>query len=129
MRNLLILTGIIMTCSLTSCGQDIDCKSLRKGSFELIGEDSTTHIITRLDNKQHETIKEFGLVSEFDLEWINECEYKLFNHKVVKGKDRFPEMKIDTLHCKIIDINGKEHTTQTIWKKVGYIAEATLKKV
>lgn len=120
---LVILVFLISNCD------SMDCENLKTGTFRLHGEDGTTHIIKRTETHQSETIEESGLVSEFDIEWSNECEYKLFKRRVTAGTDRYPDMIIDTLFCEILDINGKFHTTKTSSKEYKFTATAKLEKI
>ncbi|MEP3387337.1 MAG: hypothetical protein ABJO02_04060 [Reichenbachiella sp.] len=102
---------------------------MKNGKFQLLSGDGTVHIINRTEKTQSEKIIESGLVSVFDILWSNNCEYKLFNRRVMEGTDRFPDMKIDTLYCKIIDINGAFHTTETSITESDITVKAKLKRI
>ena len=119
----LLLT--LLTCKLKPEG----CLNLKNGTFQLLSEDGTTHIITRSEGTQSENVVELGLVSEYDILWSDNCEYKLFNRRVVLGTDRFPDMKIDTLYCEIIEIDGNVHTTETSIKDSDFAVIADLKSI
>ncbi|MDP2060623.1 MAG: hypothetical protein Q8J97_12855, partial [Flavobacteriaceae bacterium] len=52
-------------------------------------------------------------ISEFDVKWTTDCEYLIYNRKVVKGVDAWPEMKNDTLKIKIIEIEEDFYVTES----------------
>lgn len=89
---------------------NIDCKDIREGLFKLESEDGSLHTIVRTKDKQTENVGKTGLVSEFDIKWISDCSYILYNRRVVKGKDNMQTgFKIDTLYNEIVEINGDKH--------------------
>ena len=61
-------------------------------------------IITRTGNKQIENLNNGKRISEFEVKWKSECEYLLFNRRVIKGIDPWPEINGDTLRIKVVTI-------------------------
>lgn len=63
----------------------VDCSSVRDGSFEI-----GTLIIDRIGRTQRQTNKDSGLVDEYRVEWLSDCEYVLTplaeGHKTIKVK-------------------------------------------
>ena len=76
--------------------KNLDCLSVHDGIFET---DNT--LIERYGTKQTETNKETGEKHEFDVEWINNCEYKLTPTKgpALKLKVKITEINPDNYKC------------------------------
>jgi hypothetical protein len=126
MTNLFILLLLPFLCQ----ADDIACKNVKEGIFKLESLDGGIHTITRTKNKQIENVGKTGLISEFDLKWITECSYILYNRRVIKGTDEWPaEINADTLFNEIVEISGDKHKVVSIMKKFDMKVEATLIKL
>lgn len=125
MPNLIILLLFPFLCQ----ANDISCKNLREGTFKLESLDGSIHTITRTSNKQTENVGKTGLISEFDIKWISDCSYILFNRKVIKGINEWPEeLNSDTLYNEIIEIIGDNHKVVSMMKRFDMKVESTLIK-
>jgi len=107
-----------------------ECKSVKEGTFKLKSEDGSLHTIVRNKNKQTENVGKTGLVSEFDIKWISDCTYLLYNRKVLKGVDNMPAgLKIDTLYNEIIEVDGDKHKIVSSMKGYDIKIESILLKI
>ena len=77
-----ILLFIVLV-SFESCDKQLKCLDLKNGTFELTSETGTT-IIERKGDTQIE--KKDGLNYYSDVEWINDCSYRLTNHRNQNGE-------------------------------------------
>ena len=109
MKLLLILITFIL--SLPS--NKLDCSDLKKGEFQTTNDDGSVTVIIRKGNKQTENFRNGERISEFDVTWINDCEYLIYNRKVTKGNDPWPEMNSDTLRIQIIEIKDGYYLTES----------------
>lgn len=132
-RTILCLITSFLVLGHISSGQTIKdsasyCKNFKLGVFKLV--DNSVYTIVRSENKQRENDAKTGSVSEMDIKWLTDCNYILFNHKVVKGiDDTPPEFKMDTLYNEIKNINGNTYVVASTMKKYNFTVEATLVKV
>jgi len=121
---------IIVFFSFFSSTNDLNCNDLKTGVFQLNSVDGSTHTITRYKNYQTENVGKTGLISQFELKWVSDCAYILYNRKVIKGIDENKwEFENDTLYNEIVEINGNEHKVISSIKKYGLEISALLKKV
>ncbi len=120
---------IVLSLTFLSFNLKNECKDFKKGTFELNSEDGSSHTITRKGNKQIENISRTGTISEFDIEWLDDCSYILFNRKVTKGTDLYPESNSDTLYNEVIEINGDFFKVKSRMKGYDFEAESILKKI
>jgi hypothetical protein len=93
---------------------DLACKDFKNGAFLLPQEDKSNHKIIRTSTKQIEIVETKKLQSEFDIKWLDECTYILFNRRVTKGTDEMPQFNKDTLYNHIGSITGNTCTI-TSW--------------
>ena len=125
MTNLFILLLFPFLCQ----ANDNSCKNVKEGTFKLESIDGSIHTITRTSNKQTENVGKTGLISEFDLKWISDCSYILYNRRVIKGINEWPaELNADTLYNEIVEINGDKHKVISIMKRFDMKVESTLIK-
>ncbi len=108
MKSLLILQIILLIAS--SCS--LNCLDLKDGTFETTNADGSKTIVTRKGNKQTENYNKGERISEFDIKWLNDCEYILFSRKVTKGVDPWPELENDTLNIKILEVNDDHYQAE-----------------
>jgi len=97
----------------TSQSDILNCSDLKNGKFQTENKDGSITIITRKGNKQIENFNDGERISEFDVKWTNECEYLIYNRKVLQGNDPWPEMNSDTLKIKIIEIQDAFYETES----------------
>lgn len=91
----------------------LDCSDLKEGKFKTTNDDGSVTVITREGTKQVENFRNGERISEFDVTWTNDCEYLIYNRKVIKGNDPWPEMNSDTLRIKIIEIRDGYYLTES----------------
>lgn len=106
---------------------NMTCDDFHTGTFDLPSVDGSVHRIIRTEKLQKEFVGKTGLESECSVKWVNECSYVIFNRKVLKGNDEYPEFNKDTLVCKIENINGSTFTVSTTFK--GQRVDAVMKKI
>ncbi len=106
-----------------------ECKDFQKGTFELNSDDDNIYTIIRKGDKQIEKDGKTGTISEFEIKWLDDCNYILFNRKVTMGTDLYPASKVDTLYNEVIEINGDFFKVKS--RMIGYEfeAESVLKKI
>ncbi len=97
----------------TTKSENVNCSDLKNGEFQTENKDGSITIITRKEIKQIENFNYGERVSEFDVKWTNECEYLIYNRKVLQGNDPWPEMNSDTLKIKIIEIQDDFYETES----------------
>jgi len=83
-----------------------NCNNVKTGTFVIKNEDYGGSQLIRTESSQEEIVEKLGIHSKFDLIWIDECNYVLFNKSVIKkGNYDFPESKkTDSLFIEITDI-------------------------
>ena len=89
----------------------LDCANLKNGKFQTENEDGSITVIIRNGNKQIENFMDGERISEFDIKWTNDCEYLIYNRKVIQGIDPWPEINSDTLKIKITEIQDDFYLT------------------
>ena len=109
MKILVLLIVYILTLPL----QIGECKNIKNGKFSTENPDGSVTIITRTGNKQIENFNNGGRISEFEVKWTSECEYLLFNRKVIKGTNPCSEINIDTLRIKVVKILSDSYLTES----------------
>ncbi len=82
-----------------------DCNVAPKGNFIYYNKDGTHTKIKRTKKKQIEISSEGDSKIEYNIYWINDCEYLLHSRNVLKGIDEYPYFNSDTLHVKIKSID------------------------
>jgi hypothetical protein len=112
---------ILIMFFLTFQSDSINCSDLKNGKFQTENKDGLLTTITRKENKQIENFNEGERISEFDVKWTNECEYLIYNRKVLEGNDPWPEMNSDTLKIKIIEIQDDFYETESEMLSKGWI--------
>lgn len=109
-------------------GSNLTCKDFHSGTFELASVDQTTHKIIRTENKQIEILTTKGLETEFDIKWLDDCNYILFNPHITKGGENDPYARKDTLYNQISQLD--ENSCKVIsWFKVSNKIESKLVKI
>lgn len=105
MKKLLLFS--ICTFPLLSLGQE--CNDFKTGRYTT--ENSKT-IIIRTENRQEEIIESLGLHVSYDIAWINNCHYALYNRKQVKGSLSYIGSNSDTIFIEITNIMTNEYEFQ-----------------
>ena len=70
-----------------------DCSDFKTGTFVIEDESYGGSVLIRTKTHQEEIVEKLGIHSRFDLMWINDCKYALFNGSVIKGEDTLPRGK------------------------------------
>ena len=96
-----------------------ECENIKNGEFSTENPDGSVIIITRKGNKQIESFNNGERISEFEVKWTSECEYLLFNRKVIKGIDPWPEINGDTLRIKVVKILSDSYLTESEMLSIG----------
>ena len=104
---------ILIMFFLTSQSDNVNCSDLKNGKFQTENKDGLVTAITRKENKQIENFNEGERISEFNVNWTNECEYLIYNRKVLVGNDPWPEMKKKKIKIKIIEIQDDFYKTES----------------
>ena len=106
--------SLLMTLLLApSCKAPQKCIEVKNGTFATSEGDNSSTIITRNGDKQIENSNNGAQISEFKVLWVDECTYLLFNRKVTKGVDLFPESNDDTLQVRITEVAEHYYLTQS----------------
>jgi len=93
------LTGFLFTTQ--------NCNSVKTGTYIIENENYGSSVLIRTESSQEEIVEQLGVHSKFDLIWIDECNYALFNRTIVKGNDIFPEAKkTDTLFIEVMKVTS-----------------------
>lgn len=72
----LIFKFTILTITLISCSNNLNCSDLRTGKFEIIDPRFDHHtIIDRDQNYQIETNQKTGSKTKMSIKWVNDCKY------------------------------------------------------
>lgn len=105
------------------------CIDVKTGSFKVLSERNTEYLITRTDRFQIEDVKEFGVKIRFDVQWVDDCTYKLFNKKGIQGKHKLSGEKNDTITCQIISVKENIVRVRTSSNFSDLINEVELKRI
>jgi len=103
-----------------------NCKQFHDGTF-IFQDFGSEFKIVRKGDKQIEYIDGGKEIYEYTVAWESDCSYKLFNSKIIKGNQNTTGDDVDTLYCKIVDVeknmfkvlctfDGKEAKTPYITK-------------
>ncbi|WP_425077205.1 hypothetical protein [Psychroserpens sp. S379A] len=93
------LTGFLFTTQ--------NCNTVKTGTYIIENENYGFSVLIRKESSQEEIIEQLGIHSKFDLIWIDECNYALFNRTILKGSDMFPKAKkTDTLFIEVIGVSS-----------------------
>ena len=88
--------------------QDLDCASVRTGSFLQEIRPGAFAYYERTEEKQVEIVPKLDLVTHYRIRWTDECTYQLFDKEAVKGKPVRVAQPTDTItvHITAIDSAG-----------------------
>lgn len=104
---------IILSCFFID--KQLTCEDFKKGTFDLPSANNSVHRIIRKSNKQIEIAEKDDMRSEFDIKWLDECTYILYNGRITtKGKRNMSQYYKDTLYNQISNISGNMCTV-TSW--------------
>lgn len=121
---------IILFASFFNTSDNLDCKDIKTGVFQLNSVDGSIHTITRTKTYQTENVGKTGLISKFDLKWVSDCAYILYNRKVIKGADKSKwQFENDTLYNEIVEVKGNQHKVISSIKKYDIEISAVLVKI
>ena len=115
MKILVLLIVYILTLPL----QIRECKNIKNGKFSTENPDGSVTIITWKGNKQIENLNNGERISEFEVKWKSECEYLLFNRRVIKGIDPWLGINGDTLRIKVVKILSDSYLTEGEMLSIG----------
>ena len=87
-----------------------DCKSFQQGRYKLIGDQAGDVIVERTGDVQIETSVEGDFKHEFNIRWVDDCNYELVFLRTNK-----PSMialtEMDTLKVEIVSTEGNTCNT------------------
>lgn len=75
--------------------------------FKTINKESIGSILIRDSNSQEEIVDRLGVHIKYDLIWIDECTYILFNGNIIEGGHQYEGNKTDTLRGQITATKGR----------------------
>lgn len=82
-----------------------NCKDVKTGTFVIENESYGGSLLIRKESSQEEIVEKLGIHTKYDLIWSDDCNYALFNRTIIKGNNKFPEVKkTDTLFVQITEI-------------------------
>lgn len=81
-----------------------DCSEVKVGEFIPKNPNAKGSILKRTDNTQEEIIESLGVHLKYDLHWIDDCTYALFNGNLIKGNPKFEGNRSDTLFVEITKV-------------------------
>lgn len=115
-----IITFIGVLVLFTNCYSKTDCKLFKNGKFKIIDENSNNEsIIERNDSIQIEKNLTTGDVSEYIVNWTNDCEYTL---KIIKGsKETLSILKDKLLFVKILSVESGAYKFQVEIEGIDYV--------
>jgi len=97
----------IATLLLFSCAHvEPKCFNVRNGTFKTDMLDGSITKISRDGIRQTENYNNGESISEYKVEWINDCEYLLYDRHVFQGNDLIPEYNSDTLLVQITEVTA-----------------------
>lgn len=92
--------------SLTASSQNLNCKKIQNGKFEINSEISGKTEILRTKNIQIETNDSLHVKVQYDVSWIDDCTYELKNRKLLSGTSKFNGEVTDVIKVQILKIEG-----------------------
>lgn len=106
------------------------CDSVKTGTFFIENENYGGSLLIRSEVSQEEIIKKLSIHSTFDLVWIDDCNYALYNRTVLKGNHVFPEAKkTDSLFIEIIDVTQNQYTFKASSNFSDFVVTGVAKKI
>lgn len=100
---------IYIAFTLNTNAQASKCDTGHVGIFELdSGEEYGITRIERDNNTQTETNDHMGFKAQYDVVWINDCNYELKNKKIIKGVSTYGTQPTDVLKVEILKIEGSK---------------------
>lgn len=108
MKTLLLLLPLILLS--TACQPD--CSTLKDGTFEFTYDDGKATVVTREGNRQVESFNNGERVAEYQVEWLNNCEYLLYSRRAISGPDWAVGSELDTLRFQILNVQEDSFTIQ-----------------
>jgi hypothetical protein len=105
---------LILLCGVSLVNAQVPgCKSIHDGKFKMTTKDYGTTLISRSGSKQIEENKKLEFKAVFDVKWINDCTYVLFNKKQIDGRSSYDFQPTDSLYVEIIEIRKRSYTGKT----------------
>lgn len=105
-----------------------NCNEVKTGKFIIENKDYGGSILIRTASSQEEIIEKYGLHTKYDLVWIDDCHYVLFNRTLIKGKEPFPEIKkTDSLFIEIKAITPQGYKFKATSNFSDFITEGIAK--
>ncbi|MFK5855579.1 MAG: hypothetical protein QM503_05565 [Bacteroidota bacterium] len=122
MKSIFIILFILINISHTG----IDCGQVKTGSFKLVSEESGTTIIIRTTDEQIETNEYLNVRVKYNIHWLDECTYQLFDAEILSGDTSFKGSQTDTLTVKITEVTNSYYTAQLSSNFADFISEAKI---
>lgn len=114
--NLPIAALLLFACETSPEVSENKCSDIVNGKFETTNDDGSKSVITRKGNKQEEITENGKIISEYKVKWVSDCQYLLYDRKVIKGVDKYPNMINDTLEVNVIQVNKDNYLTKCSFK-------------
>lgn len=94
--------------SITISCQNLNCKDVHIGKFEINSKLSGKTEILRTKECQIETNDFMNVKIEYDIVWIDECNYELRNRQLLSGTSKYNGLPTDVIKVQILDIRGNK---------------------
>lgn len=89
-------------------GLSQECEEVQTGTFFINDQPYGSSKLIRTETSQEEIVEKLGIHSKYDLLWIDDCKYALFNAVSIKRNPSIPSMgKTDTLYIEILRVTKK----------------------
>lgn len=82
-----------------------DCSDVKTGNFRTENNNTGGSILILTDTNQEEIIESVGVHIIYDLQRTDDCNYILYNGRLIKGDPWYEGQKTDTLFVEITQIN------------------------
>ncbi len=106
-----------------------DCSDFKTGTFVIEDESYGGSVLIRTKTHQEEIVEKLGIHSRFDLMWINDCKYALFNGSVIKGEDTLPRgKKTDTVFVEITETTADGYKFKATSNFSDFVSDGVVKR-
>lgn len=119
MSSLLLSLFILLQSSL--------CLNLKVGRFQANSEHETKITIDRYRDHEVWRFKNSKRKVRYSIKWIDECSYKMYDRRLLRGKEDFDsdlniesDMKLDTIDVHISSIDNSRHQLTISQKNINY---------
>ncbi|MES2543541.1 MAG: hypothetical protein V4548_01555 [Bacteroidota bacterium] len=118
-----------------SVNTNINCDKFKTGKFEIESKYGGKILIKRTHKFQTETVTRNGNVVRYKIKWSDECNFILFDRKLLKGIEEISDINFrkeldkDTIYNEIIEINGTRSRVISKMKNFPDVIESITQKI